>query len=131
MKVFFDVDLTLLFADGSRWALRPGAEEVFRLLKGQGCDIYVWTATGRSHAERVVHTFGLAPWVTDCLDKDSDCPIRPDMVVDDDEFLVQKYSGVWVKPYRQVDPDDRELYRVVEAVERIKRNGFRPSTPSA
>lgn len=129
MKVFFDVDLTLLYTDGNQWALRPGTEEVFRRLKDLGCDIYVWTATGRSHAERVVHTFGLAHWVTACLDKDSDCPIRPDMVVDDDDFLVQKYSGVWVKPYRQVDPNDRELYRVVEAVEQDLRQARLPSTP--
>ncbi|GBD10867.1 hypothetical protein HRbin23_00517 [bacterium HR23] len=127
MKVFFDVDLTLLCAQGDQWALRPGTEEVFRRLTEMGCQVYVWTATGRPHAERVVRTFGLAPWVTACLDKDSDCPIRPDMVVDDDEFLVQKYSGVWVRPYRQVDPHDRELYRVLEAVEQALRNGRSPA----
>ncbi|MCS7206960.1 MAG: hypothetical protein NZ951_03360 [Dehalococcoidia bacterium] len=126
MRVFFDVDLTILYADGSQWALRPGTEEVFRRLRDLGCEIYVWTATGRPHAERVVHTFGLARWVTACLDKDADCPIRPDMVVDDDDFLVQKYSGVWVKPYRHLDPHDRELYRVIEWVEQVLRNRARP-----
>ena len=43
-------------------------------------------------------------------------PVTPDLIVDDDWFLVQKYSGVLVSALRSPDPDDRELFLVLEAV---------------
>ncbi|MBI4336812.1 MAG: hypothetical protein HY683_03145 [Chloroflexi bacterium] len=116
MKVFFDVDLTLLNSSGAEWVLRPGAGEVLAGVVRLGHDVYLWSATGQQHAQRVVETFGLQRWVTDCLEKDSNPTVRPDLVVDDDSFLVEKYSGVCVRPYREPDPADRELYRVLEAV---------------
>lgn len=117
MRVFFDVDLTLLLADGGQWILRPGAREVLARLREMGHEVYLWSATGHEHARRVVERFGLQEWVLGCFDKDPDCPVRPDLVVDDDPFLVEKYGGVWVRPYREPRPDDRELFRVLEAVE--------------
>ena len=124
MRVFFDVDLTLLHAEGTAWTLRPGAREVLARLREMGHEVYLWTATGHEHARRLVERFGLHEWVTDCFDKDPDCPVQPDLVVDDDPYLVEKYGGIWVQPYREPDPQDRELFRVLERLERW--NGARP-----
>ncbi|MBI4233244.1 MAG: HAD family hydrolase [Chloroflexi bacterium] len=125
MRIFFDVDLTLLYSVGNSWALRPGVREVFSRVRALGHTIYLWSATGKPHAERLVRTYGLEAWVEECLDKDSDCPVKPDMIVDDDRYLVEKYSGVWVKPYRDPDPSDRELFRVLEALD-----GKGPESPN-
>jgi len=129
MKVFFDVDLTILCSTDEGWQLRPGTQEVIRQLAEMGHQVYIWTASGKPHAEQVVQTYGLGQWVVDCMDKDSGPPITPDMIVDDDEFLVQKYSGVWVKPYREPDPEDRQLFQVLEAVKAFGDDGDNPGTP--
>jgi len=43
-------------------------------------------------------------------------PLLPDMVVDDDEYLVEKYTGFLVEQYRAPDPSDRELYRALDYI---------------
>ena len=43
MNIFFDVDYTIQGADGS---LRPGTEEVFHNLIGDGHDLFVWSGVG-------------------------------------------------------------------------------------
>ena len=116
MRIFIDVDGTLLSSENGVWSLRPGAREMFRQLSGLGHQLYVWSATGKPHAERLVSRYGLGRWVVDCLDKDANPSPKPDLIVDDDGFLVKKYSGICVEPYRQADPTDRELFRVVEAL---------------
>ena len=116
MKIFFDVDGTILASDNGAWSLRPGTQDVFKQLANLGHELYVWTATGKPHAETVVETYGLGKWVVACLDKDTNVDPKPDMIVDDDSYLVQKYSGVWVEPYRESDPNDRELLKVIDAL---------------
>lgn len=113
MRIFFDVDLTLLHSDSSGWTLRPNTREVFAQLKTLGHDIYLWTATGKAHAERVVQYFRLEIFVTDCMDKDSRNAVKPDFIVDDDSYLVEKYGGVFVTPYRVPDLLDKELQKVI------------------
>ena len=123
MKIFFDVDHTILLSTSEVWALRPGLSEVFAALKELGHKVYLWTASGEQHARRLVKRGGLELLVEDCFDKD---PVRistmPDMVVDDDEFLVGKYKGILVTQYREVDAHDCELYRVLDCI----RRGFVP-----
>ena len=114
MRIFFDVDNTLLYSSGAEWVLRPGTRHVIAALKSQGHDIYIWSATGQLHCERLVGRYELDLFVTACFDKDPACPVKPDLIVDDDWYLVQKYSGILVEAFRRPDPEDRELYRVLE-----------------
>ncbi len=116
MRIFFDVDRTLLYFEGTVQALRPHTREVFERVHALGHQIYVWTATGKAHAERLVDEYNLRAWVTDCYDKEPALNLAPDMIVDDDPYLVEKYSGVWVTPYRELDPHDRELLKVLDAI---------------
>ena len=88
--------------------------QVFARLRALGHEVYLWTATGEAHAQRVVRRYRLKPFVTGCLDKDSNSPLQPDMIVDDDPYLVEKYGGVVVTPYREPDPKDCELFKVLE-----------------
>ena len=118
MNIFFDVDHTILLSTDEGWHLRPGTSEVIETLGTMGHSVYLWTATGERHARRVVERYDLHNLILDCFDKDPvTVPFLPDMVVDDDEFLVGKYKGVHVNPYREVDPHDRELYRAIEYVQ--------------
>ncbi|MBI2935437.1 MAG: hypothetical protein HYY31_01290 [Chloroflexi bacterium] len=116
-RIFFDVDQTLLYSSGNGWSLRPGVHEVFSQLKARGFDIYIWSATGKPHCERLVDTYGLGDYVTECFDKDGNLSLKPDLIVDDDWFLVEKYSGIQVTAYRQPDPEDQELFRVLATLE--------------
>lgn len=116
MRVFVDVDLTILHTSEEGWTLRPGAREMLSALREMGCRVYLWTATGREHARRVAEAFDLTPFLDGCLDKDPDLDLSPDLVVDDDPYLVEKYGGVWVRPYREPDPADQELSRALEEI---------------
>ncbi|MCX7618506.1 HAD family hydrolase [Tepidiforma sp.] len=109
MNIFFDVDQTLVFIDQHTNSLRPGAREAMQRLKAAGHRVYVWSAAGLAHVERVVHLHGLAEWVDGMFDKDPHVQPRPDFIIDDDWFLVEKYGGHCVAQYRGVDPEDREM----------------------
>ena len=118
MNIFFDVDQTLLHSEATEWHLRPGVHEVFKTLKSMGHVLYIWTASGERHARRLVDRYELDHLVSGCFDKDPvTAPLLPDMVVDDDAYLVEKYTGVLVEQYRAPDPSDRELYRVLDFFE--------------
>ena len=47
------------------------------------------------------------------MDKDSRNAVKPDFIVDDDSYLVEKYGGVFVTPYRVPDLLDKELQKVI------------------
>jgi len=128
LKIFFDVDHTILLSTSEVWALRPGLIEVLTALKDMGHVVYLWTASGEDHARRLVQRGGLELLVRDCFDKDPvTVPTMPDMVVDDDEFLVEKYKGILVTRYKEINTNDRELYRVLGSL----RNGFIPIAESS
>jgi phosphoglycolate phosphatase-like HAD superfamily hydrolase len=114
MRIFFDVDNTLLYSSGSQWVLRPGTLETLAALKELGLELYIWSATGQLHCERLVQRYNLASYIICCFDKDPTCPVKPDLIVDDDWFLVEKYTGILVEAFRVPDPDDREMFRVLE-----------------
>jgi hypothetical protein len=73
VNIFVDVDLTLVDELG---ALRPGAPEALRRLKGRGCRLFLWTSGGSEYARTVAATYGL----TDLFD--AFLP-KPDIVIDD------------------------------------------------
>ena len=117
MNIFFDVDQTLLHSEATEWHLRPGVREVFECLKSMGLTLYIWTASGEMHARRLVDRYDLHDLVSGGFDKDPvTAPLLPDMVVDDDEFLVEKYTGFLVEQYRVPTPSDRELYRALDYI---------------
>ena len=40
----------------------------------------------------------------------------PDLIIDDDWYLVEKYGGYCVSQYKKVDESDRELLEIVEKI---------------
>ena len=52
MKIFFDVDYTILAVDSS---LRPGTRETFRRLVSDGDQVYVWSGMGVRTSELRKH----------------------------------------------------------------------------
>jgi hypothetical protein len=109
LNVFFDVDHTLVFIDQHTNALRPGAHEAMRRLKAAGHGVYVWSASGLAHVERVVGMHGLSEWVDGMFDKDPRVLPYPDFIIDDDWYLVEKYGGHCVSQYKAVNPEDTEF----------------------
>lgn len=109
MNIFFDVDQTLVHISHEANVLRPRAREVMQQLKAAGHRVYVWSASGLAHVERVVHLHRLGEWVDGMFDKDPRVAPKPDFIIDDDWYLVQKYGGYCVTQYREPDPEDREL----------------------
>ncbi|MEX0783757.1 MAG: HAD family hydrolase [Dehalococcoidia bacterium] len=114
MNVYFDVDHTLVYINAETNALRPGAGEAMRQLKDAGHDVYVWSASGLAHVERVVQMHGLSEWVDGMHDKDPRVEPRPDFIIDDDWYLVQKWGGYCVSQYKAVDESDAELLLAIE-----------------
>ena len=120
MNVFFDVDHTLVFIDQNTNALRPGAREAMQRLKAGGHGVYVWSASGLDHVQRVVRMHELAEWVDGMFDKDPRVVPYPDFIIDDDWYLVEKYGGHCVSQYKAVNADDREFE---DALDRIVAMG--------
>jgi hypothetical protein len=116
LNVFFDVDHTLVFVDQHQNALRPGAHEAMRRLKGAGHRVYVWSAGGADYVKRVVALHGLGQFVDGCFDKDPRVEPQPDLIIDDDWYLVKKYGGHLVSQYKRVNLEDRELIDIIEAM---------------
>ncbi|KAA0232174.1 MAG: hypothetical protein HUU14_05810 [Dehalococcoidia bacterium] len=87
--------------------------------KAAGHRVFVWSAGGAAYVERVVAAHRLSEWVDGCFDKDPRVSPSPDFIIDDDWYLVEKYGGYLVSPYRAVDPGDRELQAVVERFETL------------
>lgn len=114
MNIFFDVDHTLVFATQHANNLRPGAHAAFRRLKAEGHMVYVWSAGGKDYVEKVVEIHGLIEWVDGCFDKDPKVEPRPDFIIDDDWYLVEKYGGHLVSQYKIVNDEDSELMESAE-----------------
>ncbi len=87
--------------------------------KAAGHRVFVWSAGGATYVEKVVATHGLSVFVDGCFDKDPRVEPRPDFIVDDDWYLVEKYGGCLVSQYRALDPGDRGLYAVLDHFVRL------------
>lgn len=114
LNIFIDVDHTIVLASAGMLHLRPGTRTAVARLKVAGHRVFIWSASGESHCRRVVELHGLGEWVDGCFDKDPNVEPRPDLIIDDDWYLVQKYGGFAVRPFRSFDSEDDELLRVVE-----------------
>ena len=41
---------------------------------------------------------------------------RPDVIIDDDQYLVEKYGGFTVSQYKKINEKDRELLEITEQI---------------
>jgi hypothetical protein len=140
VKIFFDVDETILGYDGS---LRPLVAEVFARLVEEGHQIYVWSGvrTGDTIRTEVVERHGLQPYVTDCFRKPlfdyleqwrrwSGGAIQPEFCVDDYPDIVEAFGGVLIKPYTAAatDADMERVYAAIQtACTRITQDAQQPT----
>ena len=121
MKIFFDVDYTILGLDNS---LRPETKEPFGALKEENHEIYIWSGMGERW--EVVNKHELSQWVSGVYEKPThhfherleelNVPFEPDFVIDDYPEVVAAFGGIWVPPYffkRTVDKEMERIYRIV------------------
>ena len=124
MKIFFDVDYTILGLDDS---LRPGTMETLQKIKDDGHEIYVWSGMGERW--EVVKKHNLEPLISGVYEKPTHhfherleelgVPFEPDFVIDDYPEIVAAFSGVWVPPYffkRSVDQEMDRIYQIITDV---------------
>jgi FMN phosphatase YigB (HAD superfamily) len=114
LNIFFDVDHTLVHVTQHLNSLRPGTKEVMKRMKDAGHTIFVWSAGGEEYSKRTVEKHNLGGWVEDCFDKHPKVDPKPDIIIDDDWYLVEKYGGYVVSQYKEVDESDRELLEIIE-----------------
>lgn len=128
MNIYFDVDYTLIDGDG---ALRPGAREALAELREKGHRLFLWSGLGPRW--ETVERHELGAWIDDCFDK----PLyrhhemleplgihrAPDFVVDDHPHLPHVFGGCVVRAYRDPDPHDQEMIRVVAEIDRFETTG--------
>ena len=124
MKIFFDVDYTILGLDDS---LRPGTMETLQKIKDDGHEIYIWSGMGERW--EVVKKHNLEPLISGVYEKPTHhfherleelgVPFEPDFVIDDYPEVVAAFSGVWVPPYffkRSVDHEMDRIYKIIADV---------------
>ncbi len=128
MKIFFDVDYTILGLDNS---LRPRTKETFQRLLDDGHLIYIWSGMGERW--EVIEGHDLSQYVSGVYEKPRDnfdkkfellnIPEIPDFVIDDYPEIVAHYGGLWVQPYffqRNKDDAMDTIYEVITEVVETK-----------
>ena len=121
MKIFFDVDYTILGLDDT---LRPGTKETLQKLNDDKHQVYIWSGMGERW--EVVEKHQLTPWVSGVYEKPTHhfherldelgVPFEPEFVIDDYPEVVAAFGGVWVPPYffkRSFDEEMERVYRIV------------------
>jgi hypothetical protein len=121
MKIFFDVDYTILGLDDT---LRPGTKETFKKLTDESHEVYIWSGMGERW--EVVKKHELTPLVSGVYEKPTHhfqerldelgVPFEPDFVIDDYPEVVAAFGGVWVPPYffkRNADQEMDRIYRII------------------
>ncbi len=128
MNIFFDVDYTIMGADGS---LRHNTEDTFRKLIADGHRIFIWSGVGIRTAE--VRRFGLADYVTDIFQKPLEnyeaaldelgVSPHPDFIIDDHPEIVRVFGGFICRPYYFRSRKDTEMDEIYEAISDVARCG--------
>jgi hypothetical protein len=124
MKIFFDVDYTILGLDNT---LRHGTLDTLTKLKEDAHQLYLWSGVGERW--EVVEKHKLHDFFSGVYRKPTDhfherlaelgVPFEPEFVIDDYPEIVAAFSGVWVPPYffqRTVDQEMERIYRVVRDI---------------
>jgi len=120
VNVFFDVQGTL-FAGSMP---RPCVREVFLELGVRGHDVHLWSSAGVNYAERAAEILGVGDLVLGCWSKYAPPPFRMDYVVDDHPDFAECHGGYAIAPF-EGDPEDRELWKVPEAIEAARKRARR------
>ena len=117
LKIFFDVDYTLLAVDGS---LRPGTRQTFERLVDDGHKVFIWSGVGIRTAD--VERHELQDLVSGVYKKPIydfvnglrllRVPHWPDFVIDDYPEIVDTFGGVLAKPYFFSAAEDDEMDRI-------------------
>jgi hypothetical protein len=120
VRVFFDVDFTLIGVDQS---LRPGVKDTFRRLVEDGHKVFLWS--GQRNPWHAINDHNLDAWVTNCYRK----PIEdhhnhiealsipmPDFCIDDNKDIIDIFGGYVVPPYIYTDMPDNHMERIYLAV---------------
>ena len=125
LNVFFDVDYTLIMADGR---LRNHTEEVFSRLKEAGHGLYIWSGVGIRRFDMRLHN--LDGYVDDYFIKplyryrerldEMDVTVVPDYVIDDHSQVVAAFEAGYHIP-DIARKGDRELLNVLEEIEALAR----------
>jgi hypothetical protein len=121
MKIFFDVDYTILGLDDT---LRPGTKETLQKLNDDKHQVYIWSGMGERW--EVIEKHQLTHWVSGVYEKPTHhfherldelgVPFEPEFVIDDYHEVVATFGGVWVPPYffkRSFDEEMDRVYRIV------------------
>ena len=121
MKIFFDVDYTILGLDNT---LRPGTLDTLTKLKKDDHEIYIWSGMGQRW--EVIEKHQLSSLVSGVYEKPTHhfherlqelgVPFEPEFVIDDYPEVVAAFGGVWVPPYffsRTVDQEMDRIYKIV------------------
>jgi hypothetical protein len=122
VRVFFDVDYTILGQDGS---VRPGTRVLFEAIVADGHQIYVWSGFGERRAD--LRRTGLDDLISGYFRKPLSgfhlghdawgLPFRPDFVVDDHPGLMVYLPGFVVTAYvDRSTPDDGTMARLHKAL---------------
>ena len=135
LNVFFDVDYTLIMADGR---LRNHAEDVFARLKDAGHAIYVWSGVGIRRFDMRLH--GLDGYVDDYFVKplyryrerleEMDVTVTPDYVIDDHPQVVSAFAAGYHIP-DVARRDDRELLNALAEIEELAARPADGGAPAA
>ncbi len=121
LKIFFDVDYTILAVDGS---LRPGTRQTFERLVDDGHKVFIWSGVGLRNSD--VERHELQDLVSGIYKKPIydyvnglellKVPHWPDFVIDDYPEIVDTFGGVLAKPYffRSASDDEMDhIYAIV------------------
>ena len=111
MNVFFDVQGTLV----SGGVPRPHAREVFQEIENLGHHVYLWSSAGSAYCAQAAEILELEDVAYGYFSKSGSLPVTVDFIVDDQPHLVEEYGGHKIAPF-DGNPEDEELWRVVEAV---------------
>lgn len=122
MNIFFDIQGTLI----SGGTLRPGVREVFAELTAGGHEVYLWSSGGRHYCRQVAEVAVVEDLVSGYYSKAEDPVVSVDFAVDDTPGPPETFGGLVVAPFAG-DPEDRELWRVIQAV-RDETHGGEPPT---
>ena len=139
MNIFFDVDYTIMGADGS---LRHNTTETFQNLVADGHSVFVWSGVGVRTAE--VRRFGLADYVTKVFQKPLEDYVaalpglgiapHPDFVIDDHPEIVRALGGFICRPYYFRSSKDTEMDEIYQTICDVVESGgsehkaYRPGT---
>jgi hypothetical protein len=132
MRIFFDVDYTILGAD---YTLRPGTHDTFQRLVDDGHEIHIWSGEGLRHG--VLRNHELTHFVSGVYEKpiqnhlarldELGVAVMPDFVIDDYSEIVTVFGGYFVTEYYRHREDDSEMENIYTCISEWASSGMSTS----